>query len=66
MDRPPGAPRTIDSPANQKGMHGCQAALRRILEKAIAQGDFTGIVQLNVKMQDSTVMSYFSHRVLPI
>lgn len=62
----PGAPRTIESAANQKGIHGSCAALRRLLENIIRQGNnFTGGAMIVVNFQDDTIQSYKTNKVTP-
>jgi hypothetical protein len=62
----PGAPRTIESAANQKGIHGSMAALRRLLEGIIRRGDdFSGGAMLIVNFQNDTILSYKANVLAP-
>ena len=56
----------LNSPANQKGVVNCCAALRRLLEQQIRSGDFTGYVQMQVCIKESTIQSYRSNILLPV
>lgn len=61
-----GAPRTIESAANQKGIHGSMAALRRLLEGLIRPGsDFSGKAMMLVNFDHDTIQSYSCHVLAP-